>query len=520
MPLGQPHHHRPGPATGFLHVVEQRSLREILNLCAVHRRTRIAALPCDRCVTVVLNVYQRPTAFHPLLDAIYAQTTIHTVDRVLVAALGSPYESDFRHLTDAYTRAHQHRLPAPLSLISSDAGYNPGYFGRLLVAAALPTKYVLLLDDDVVLGDRYLELCLALSETLPLNSVLGQRGARYYRARRGRRLQLSPNRYHDYLGDHSLLRRADVLFSSWFLPTAWLRQIFERQPLSWRTAEDMHLSFSLRALHDIPSVALPVDPSLPAYQLDRAPHLGHVNRSWSEGRNGIAALRDRIADHWLAEPALGPTQCALSLWTRKDMLACAMPLRRFQTRVLVRQQVGANSEHRFPLQWTPFACNLLRLHRWAASVACMSTPCAPLVYRRPWIGVAKSYFGEWSGGFYADHVYWGRRASPSYRRHIGYTLCAGSVGGAALSGVLCSTGAAQFRVWDATHRRLLYDIVLQPNRTLHLPAVPLSGPRVCLAVVFTDVADDRDVRHARQVRDELRIAFRPPEAHATDVHRP
>lgn len=482
--------------------IELRSLRELLALLPPPLRARRGAVPPAPAVTVVLNVFHRVSSFPAVLDAVLQQSASDEVGHVLVVALGTPCLDALRTQLERY-RAR--RGAAPVSLVSSSPAFNPGYFGRFQVAMHAPTPYILFLDDDIVLGRRYLELCLRLARASASDAVLGQRGARYFRA------APSANKYHDYLGEHALLRRADVLFSGWFMRSEWVRVMFEREPVTWRTSEDMHLAYTLRERLGVESLALPADPSLPEYAMDSRPSLGQTRRSWSEWRGGVASLRDHVlhtlrgreererrpASRISARRAANGTSVTL---TRKDLLADAMPIGEGARAVRV-----ATAAHAVAL--SHFACRTRSIDRL----------CETLPYRQPLFGVAKSYFGGEHAGLRADNAYWRRRNARSYRLHVGYELVRAPAanrgdddGDVVIDGVVYGAPATRLRIYR-NRRQLVYNATLSAAPSV-VPPVRLRGATThSIAVVFTDAAAAclGHQRAQRNVHDELRFTYRP-----------
>jgi hypothetical protein len=152
-------HHVPAAKSPRHH--DLLSLREILHLLEKHEKEIHEKHRASRdTVTVVLNVFLRPGAFRRVLDGIGSQTVLQSITHVNVLALGSPFVHQYGKLLEEYRKTASWTSEVSISLVTSEPTFNPGYFGRFLLSMNLNTTFTLILDDDVVLGARYLELCL------------------------------------------------------------------------------------------------------------------------------------------------------------------------------------------------------------------------------------------------------------------------------------------------------------------------------------------------------------------------
>ncbi|KAK4533452.1 hypothetical protein CCYA_CCYA17G4334 [Cyanidiococcus yangmingshanensis] len=507
----------PSSVCTALRKVELLTLREIVGLLGnVEKKTSSMWCASQSSVTIVLNVFLRPKAFQRVLDGIRMQSAIGNIVRVIVVALGSPFVHEFTRLLEEYRVQANWPSDIPIALISSGPDFNPGYYGRFLLSMNLNTTFTFIIDDDIVLGERFLELCIRWSCLKSNGIILGQRGARYYRNRIRRRLlpfhasRLSPNKYHDFLGEHGLLRRADVLFSAWFMKTKWISRMFHEEPLTWETAEDIHLCMSLRLRFGIESLAFPIDPQLPEFRLNRFPSIEMENRSWSDSSTAIVQLRDAVVDKWLSEEhELQPKSFFDDSWTRKDMYWQSMPLIRGSTYIETPHSSAnsRNSSTNLLFLWRPFACYQLGFS-FDSSIPRMSLPgCRALRYRQPWIGIAKSYFGHWGCGFQADSIFWGRPKSYTYREHVGYLLEIFGNGHVEIDGVLYGDAHARFLVWDAKRDVRLVDSRLAPNESFQLPVVVRELPTKLL-FMFSESSESVHEESQRKVYDEIRIRRR------------
>merc|ERR1712166_153391 len=75
----------------------------------------------------------------------------------------------------------------------------------------------------------------------------------------------------------------DTLFSFWLMPSSWVRVLFAEHPVTYRTAEDMHISYMVRKYLNHETYLL--NSEVPAYNGYRNVRLGEADRSWVD--NGV-----------------------------------------------------------------------------------------------------------------------------------------------------------------------------------------------------------------------------------------
>ena len=110
-------------------------------------------------ITVVVGVYSRPGFFSDVTSAILQSSA--NVTRLWIVCNGSPYLEMFRELT-LQLKARVEADPAyrHLKVDFFGASLETGYFERFTRVLLAETKYVAVVDDDVIVAPRYLEICL------------------------------------------------------------------------------------------------------------------------------------------------------------------------------------------------------------------------------------------------------------------------------------------------------------------------------------------------------------------------
>lgn len=252
---------------------ERPTLDDIMGLDSAFRRPRVNE---SVAVTVLLNHFQRRTLCAQL-EALLGQSAVPS--HIWVVIFGSPIAPTLERVARSYTDPR-----TSIAVISS--ALNLKYYGRMQVATRAPTQFVLVIDDDMIPGARFLEQMLHAAHTRELGaSVLGSIGWILPRPGRDGRF----GSYRDlngsggvYFPDEAygiLVERAvetDYLCSMWFLRTAWLITLFREVPPTFATAEDLQVSLLLRKYAGVPSVVMPVDPDDKSTWADSAHRLAWI----------------------------------------------------------------------------------------------------------------------------------------------------------------------------------------------------------------------------------------------------
>jgi len=172
-------------------------------------------------LTVLLTVYRRPH-LRRQLDAVLGQSI--NPSRVVV-----------------FQNENHQRLPK-LYLKRTGVDWvanrrNTGYFGRFAYLLNAETKYVAVLDDDIIPGPRCLENYLDQAERL--QAIIGGNG----RIARTNNEAKSLNQPAD-TGVRLESTLVDFVGHMWLFEKRFLYDMFSVSPFTTETGEDMHLCFS------------------------------------------------------------------------------------------------------------------------------------------------------------------------------------------------------------------------------------------------------------------------------------
>eukprot|EP00315_Gephyrocapsa_oceanica_P033896 CAMPEP_0185425112 /NCGR_PEP_ID=MMETSP1365-20130426/13718_1 /TAXON_ID=38817 /ORGANISM="Gephyrocapsa oceanica, Strain RCC1303" /LENGTH=347 /DNA_ID=CAMNT_0028029079 /DNA_START=75 /DNA_END=1115 /DNA_ORIENTATION=- len=243
-------------------------------------------------VTAVLNVWNRRTLCRQL-EALLAQTAPPAL--IWVCAFGpTPLAAALGAIVSRYNDSR-------IVLLQSEA--NLKYYGRFQAALAAPTRFVAVIDDDMVPGRRHLEALLHVAMLRPplgARRLLGSIGwllpppqpglvFRSYRATENSSGGLYVPDLAYGLAVERLLE-VDYLCSAWFGETEWVKLLFREAPITHATGEDFHLSHMLRKYAGVRSYVLPAGD--PSFGGDTDHRLAYSR--YSTGGAPTIALRDRI----------------------------------------------------------------------------------------------------------------------------------------------------------------------------------------------------------------------------------
>lgn len=270
-------------------------------------------------ITVILNHWKRHTLCRQI-EALLAQSAGPPA-HIWVCLFASPMAAAAREAALAYNDSR-------IAVFESE--HNFKYYGRFQLALGAPTRYVLIFDDDMVPGRRYLATLLHVAASPHARgAALGAIGWLLPRPRPAPDLRLSsyrslvndsggiyvPDLAYDILVERLL--EVDYLCSLWFLESRLVRLLFREEPHTFATGEYFQLAHMLRKHANAPSLVVPVQPDDKSTWGD-TDHALAYNR-YSTGGSKTIELRDRIwwhgvrgggTLHWSRRPAepsaLGP----------------------------------------------------------------------------------------------------------------------------------------------------------------------------------------------------------------------
>lgn len=189
-----------------------------------------------RDVTVILNVWRR-NYLNEQLESLVAQSL--RPDLVWIVQ----YEAhlDIKEIIEKFKDV--------ITIEHIDCSYNLKYFGRFAIANFVKSRYVWLLDDDIIPGKKWIEYSIQLLEEF--NCLVSCAGRIIPNG------DFRPEETFDikrFVGDcsgepiyfNSTHVFVDFGIQSYFLKKEWLKYFWGIYPFTFETGEDIHLSASLK----------------------------------------------------------------------------------------------------------------------------------------------------------------------------------------------------------------------------------------------------------------------------------
>eukprot|EP00762_Andalucia_godoyi_P008440 ANDGO_04676.mRNA.1 hypothetical protein len=216
-----------------------------------------ASAPSD--VTVILNVWKRVHLLENQIKALLKQTAPPA--HIWVVAFGSVQYDDALEQVQSIKK-----LCVGASIDVFYSSENLGYYGRFEIALSAKTRYVWVVDDDVLPGTEFLQFLVHAMRT-KYRGVLGSIGWLLP----GARADLSvPFHFHYTQGgvmfpdpwtkvEATRLSPVDYLCSTWFMESAWVPLLFRDPPFTRDTGEDFMLSYAVLRHVGLQTYVLPVD---------------------------------------------------------------------------------------------------------------------------------------------------------------------------------------------------------------------------------------------------------------------
>lgn len=189
----------------------------------------------DYTVDFVLNVFKRPEAFDVQLQAVLDQTI--KPDKIFVWENG------------------EFSIPDDLAekVIRVRSNKNLGVWSRFALALNSKADFVCVLDDDTIPGKKWIENCLR--SMTEIEGLYGARGLRF-------ESKYSYSLYSEY-GVHNPnceIEKVDIVGHAWFFRREWLGTFWGEYGNAFDeelAGEDMHFSFSIQKLLDLPTLVPP-----------------------------------------------------------------------------------------------------------------------------------------------------------------------------------------------------------------------------------------------------------------------
>lgn len=226
-------------------------------------------------ITAVITLWKR-NYLEEQLESLLTQT--HPPEQIVLLQ-NEAGAMDIGPVVDTFRKRHP-------GIICIKSDVNLKYFVRFTIGSLLQTEYLLFIDDDIIPGRRWLELCVEKSRQY--NAVIAPSGRlipkdsfrpeKMFIFRRTEKYMIGDASY----TEENLAPRdthVDYGCNSYFIRSEWIRHFWAVWPHTLQSGEDIHLSASLMIGGAIPTV-VPQQTSAETSGNLRRTYGGDVHASW------------------------------------------------------------------------------------------------------------------------------------------------------------------------------------------------------------------------------------------------
>lgn len=174
-------------------------------------------------ITVLISCFVRPEYLKPQIEALTNQTI--KPDKIIVLYT-KPYKEFQIPFVDG----------VDFIVVENDQGLN----ARFAVGLVAKTRYVCIMDDDLIPGRKWLETCLEAIKRE--NAIICGYGVKYNEAWD----ENNSKKFGDHGDKNEALEAVDMAGHSWFMNKEWLKYFWMEEPLDWTISDDMHLSYTIK----------------------------------------------------------------------------------------------------------------------------------------------------------------------------------------------------------------------------------------------------------------------------------
>lgn len=126
-----------------------------------------------------------------------------------------------------------------------------GLPSRFAIGLITKTNYLCIMDDDMVPGNKWLEICLDLIKKE--NAVICGYGMKYNNSMS----DLNARRFGDHGESNEKPEQVDVGGHSWFMKKEWLKYFWMEDPIDWKVSDDIHFAYTLKKYGNLKIIVSP-----------------------------------------------------------------------------------------------------------------------------------------------------------------------------------------------------------------------------------------------------------------------
>jgi hypothetical protein len=175
-------------------------------------------------ITVILTVYKRDY-IDEQIRAILAQTVV-------------PHKI-YIWQNENHIDLEEYRVKYGVSLIRADDNFK--FHGRFAFALLQTTEFVVIFDDDIIPGKKWLENCLRLCREK--NCIVGANGRTFIR----------DSEWTGYETRVPQDSKSHLVGHCWFFKKEWLKYMWMLEPYTFENGEDIHFCLTSKLYGDIDS---------------------------------------------------------------------------------------------------------------------------------------------------------------------------------------------------------------------------------------------------------------------------
>ena len=245
-------------------------------------------------ITAVVTLWKR-NYLEEQLESLLAQT--HPPERIVLVQ-NEAGAMDIEPVVETFRARH-----ADITCIKADHNYK--YFLRFTLGSLLDTEYLFFVDDDIIPGRRWLELCVEKSRQY--NAVIAPTGRiipkdsfrpeKMFIFRRPEKYAAGDAADGESNASHSDVH-VDYGCNSYFIRAEWMRHFWAVWPHTLSSGEDIHLSASVMIGGGIPTVVPRQDSEETSGNLRRT-YGGDLHASWRS--KDFIPIREQVFRYLILE---------------------------------------------------------------------------------------------------------------------------------------------------------------------------------------------------------------------------
>eukprot|EP01125_Pyxidicula_operculata_P012904 TRINITY_DN424_c4_g1_i1.p1 TRINITY_DN424_c4_g1~~TRINITY_DN424_c4_g1_i1.p1 ORF type:complete len:930 (+),score=236.74 TRINITY_DN424_c4_g1_i1:37-2826(+) len=191
-----------------------------------------------------------------LIDSVTAQEGVFISDIYVVTytTLGSSDAAALNQVLQAYA---ENKVVKPIYAHPSTIGSS--HFIKIQEGLQLSSQFVVLMDDDTIIGKKFIKFFVKLANTRPFLGLYGTKGIIFPPEEDG---DINPDKVQHITSGKSM-QKVDVASGILFFHTSWLKVCFREKPFDIRGSEAFYASYLLSKYAGIPKYVIPTDESDP-----------------------------------------------------------------------------------------------------------------------------------------------------------------------------------------------------------------------------------------------------------------